>query len=133
MSSYAVAHMRTVTVGPGIVEYLQRIDATLEPFSGQFLVHGAKVEVLEGTWLAIKRPELDPVAVGGEIGTQEADHAQRGDDPAVAAILPLAGTQVAAAERRDDRQRDRDDHKDTRAGCAKKPLKPPQPRTASPR
>ena len=88
MSPDAVAHMRTVTVGPGIVEYLQRIDATLEPFSGRFPGAWRQGRVLEGTWLAIKRPELDPVAVGGEIGTQEADHAQRGDDPAVAADPP---------------------------------------------
>lgn len=35
-------------MGPDIVEYLQRIDATLKPFEGRFLVHGAKPEVLEG-------------------------------------------------------------------------------------
>lgn len=34
MTAYAVAHMRQVTMGPQIVEYLQRIDATLEPFRG---------------------------------------------------------------------------------------------------
>lgn len=50
MPAYAVAHMRQVTVGPAIVEYLQRIDATLEPFGGRFLVHGGEFEVLEGTW-----------------------------------------------------------------------------------
>jgi uncharacterized protein (DUF1330 family) len=50
MSSYAVAHMHTVTIGPEIVEYLERIDATLAPFGGRFLVHGGKVEVVEGTW-----------------------------------------------------------------------------------
>ena len=50
MPAYAVAHMHKVTIGPGIVEYLQRIDATREPYGGRFLVHGAKVEVVEGTW-----------------------------------------------------------------------------------
>jgi uncharacterized protein (DUF1330 family) len=50
MSSYAVALMRKVTVGPGIVEYLQRIDATLEPFGGRFLMHGGTAEVLEGSF-----------------------------------------------------------------------------------
>lgn len=50
MSTYAVAHLRKVTLGPQIVEYLQRIDATLEPFGGKFLVHGGEVEVLEGAW-----------------------------------------------------------------------------------
>jgi uncharacterized protein (DUF1330 family) len=50
MSAYAVAHMRHVTMGPAVVEYLQRIDATLAPFGGRFIVHGGEVEVLEGTW-----------------------------------------------------------------------------------
>ena len=50
MSAYAVAHMRQVTVGPPIVEYLQRIDATLEPFGGRFIVHGGEFEPLEGSW-----------------------------------------------------------------------------------
>jgi len=50
MSAYAVAHMRQVTMGPAIVEYLQRIDATLAPFGGRFIVHGGEVEVVEGSW-----------------------------------------------------------------------------------
>jgi uncharacterized protein (DUF1330 family) len=50
MPAYAVAHMRQVTMGPAIVEYLERIDATLAPFGGRFLVHGGQVEVVEGTW-----------------------------------------------------------------------------------
>ena len=29
MPTYAVAHLRNVTMGPQIIEYLQRIDATL--------------------------------------------------------------------------------------------------------
>jgi hypothetical protein len=32
MAAYAVAHMRQVIMGPDFVEYLHRIDATLEPF-----------------------------------------------------------------------------------------------------
>jgi uncharacterized protein (DUF1330 family) len=50
MPSYAVAHMRSVNIGPAIVEYLARIDATLAPFGGRFLLHGGRPEVLEGTW-----------------------------------------------------------------------------------
>jgi uncharacterized protein (DUF1330 family) len=45
MPAYAVAHLREVAMGPAIVEYLQRIDATLEPFGGRFIV-----EVWEGAW-----------------------------------------------------------------------------------
>ena len=50
MSGYAVAHMREVTMGPPIVAYLQRIDATLQPFGGRFVVHGGECEVMEGDW-----------------------------------------------------------------------------------
>ena len=45
MPAYAVPHLREVAMGPAIVEYLQRIDATLEPFGGRFIV-----EVWEGAW-----------------------------------------------------------------------------------
>ena len=48
MTTYAVAHMQTVQMGPAIVEYLERIDATLAPFEGRFVVHGATPDVLEG-------------------------------------------------------------------------------------
>jgi len=50
MTAYAVAHLRNLKMGPGIVEYLQKIDATLEPFGGRFLVHGGDLEVIEGEW-----------------------------------------------------------------------------------
>jgi uncharacterized protein (DUF1330 family) len=50
MTAYCIAHMRTVAMGPAIVEYLQRIDATLAPFDGRFIVHGGEAEVLEGSW-----------------------------------------------------------------------------------
>jgi uncharacterized protein (DUF1330 family) len=32
------------------VEYLQRIDETLAPFGGRFLVHGGTMTPLEGSW-----------------------------------------------------------------------------------
>ena len=50
MPAYAVAHLRDVHVGPDIVDYIRRIDETLTPFGGRFLIHGGPVEVLEGTW-----------------------------------------------------------------------------------
>jgi uncharacterized protein (DUF1330 family) len=62
MPAYAIAHLRSVDVGPAIVEYLERIDATLEPFAGRFLVHGATPQVLEdefpGTIVVIEFPDL---------------------------------------------------------------------------
>jgi uncharacterized protein (DUF1330 family) len=48
MAAYALAHIRHITIGPAIAEYLQKIDATLTPFEGRFLVHGGPIEVLEG-------------------------------------------------------------------------------------
>lgn len=31
-------------------QYLERVQSTLDPFGGRFLVHGAPVEVREGNW-----------------------------------------------------------------------------------
>lgn len=50
MTTYAIAKLAHVVMGAAIAEYLQRIDATLEPFGGRFRVHGAQAQVLEGTW-----------------------------------------------------------------------------------
>lgn len=47
MTAYAVAHLRSVDQNAEIVEYLRRIDATLDPFGGRFAVHGVLPEVLE--------------------------------------------------------------------------------------
>lgn len=48
MTCYAIGHLREVEMNPDIVAYLQGVDATLAPFGGQFLVHGAQPSVLEG-------------------------------------------------------------------------------------
>jgi uncharacterized protein (DUF1330 family) len=48
MSTYAIAHVQSVNLVPEIVEYLQRIDATLAPYGGRFLVHGDPADVREG-------------------------------------------------------------------------------------
>jgi uncharacterized protein (DUF1330 family) len=61
--AYAIAHLRNVVMGDEIAEYLRRIDSTLEPFGGRFLIHGGTPEVLEGDWtghlIAIEFPDLD--------------------------------------------------------------------------
>ena len=49
MASYAVGILNKVQMGPSVVEYLQRIDATLAPFGGYFIIHGGQPLVLEGT------------------------------------------------------------------------------------
>ncbi|WP_433650355.1 DUF1330 domain-containing protein [Micromonospora zamorensis] len=50
MTAYALAHLRRAPVHVEVLEYLERIDATLAPFEGRFIVHGGPVEVLEGSW-----------------------------------------------------------------------------------
>ena len=50
MPAYAIAHIRDIRMGPAVVEYLNRIDATLAPFGGRFVIHGGNAEALEGEW-----------------------------------------------------------------------------------
>jgi uncharacterized protein (DUF1330 family) len=50
MPAYAVAHLRHVDLGPEIFEYIRRIDETLDPFGGRFLIHGGPVDVMDGHW-----------------------------------------------------------------------------------
>lgn len=80
MTAYAVAHLTDIDLGPDIVEYLERIDATLAPFEGRFLVHGDPPEALEGDW------EGALIVIGFPTRRQA-----RGwyDSPAYRAILPL--------------------------------------------
>ena len=66
MASYAVALLNDVRMGPSIVEYLERIDATLAPYDGHFIVHGGEPEVLEGqspgTLVVIEFPDRSSAA-----------------------------------------------------------------------
>ncbi len=80
MTGYAIAHLQDVTVGAEIVDYLRRIDATLAPFGGRFIVHGADAEELEG------RAPGTPIVI--EFPTSERARAWY-DSPAYREILPL--------------------------------------------
>ncbi|MBI1197630.1 MAG: DUF1330 domain-containing protein [Phenylobacterium sp.] len=67
MTAYAIGHLTRVAMGPGVVEYLRRIDATLAPFDGRFIIHGGRPEVKEGAWdgvlIVIAFPDM-PAARG---------------------------------------------------------------------
>ena len=80
MPAFALAHLRTPQINADVFEYLERIQATLDPFGGRFLVHGATVEVLEGSWpgtvVIIEFPGTDEARAWYE-------------SPAYQAILPL--------------------------------------------
>ena len=65
--AFAVGQIRSVEMGPGIVEYLERIESTLEPFGGRYVVHGSRADVREGSC------DGDLVV----IGFPDRDHAER--------------------------------------------------------
>ena len=51
MTGYVLARLNTPgTVQPEVFEYLERIQATMGPFGGRFLIHGGAVDVCEGGW-----------------------------------------------------------------------------------
>lgn len=51
MTAYMLAHLRrSAEVHPEVLEYLERVQSALDPFSGRFLVHGGALEVREGEW-----------------------------------------------------------------------------------
>jgi uncharacterized protein (DUF1330 family) len=62
-AAYAIAHLRDVRINDDVLDYIERIQATLDPFGGRFLVHGATVEVREGPWpgtvVVITFPDID--------------------------------------------------------------------------
>jgi hypothetical protein len=66
--------------------------------------------------LAIECPEPDPVGVGRQIAAQQSEHRDRREDPAVIAILQLAGAEVSAAEQRCGDQPREYDHKGDQDG-----------------
>jgi uncharacterized protein (DUF1330 family) len=48
MAAYALAHLRDTDRHPEILEYMEKIQATLDPFFGRFLVHGGDIDAREG-------------------------------------------------------------------------------------
>jgi uncharacterized protein (DUF1330 family) len=50
MTAYGIAHLHSVSDHDDILEYIERIQATLDPFGGRFIIHGQRPTVLEGTW-----------------------------------------------------------------------------------
>ncbi|MEU2506657.1 DUF1330 domain-containing protein [Streptomyces sp. NPDC007863] len=52
MTAYVMANLGAQPVlDPEVLDYMERVQATLDPYGGRFLVHGApRREVLEGGW-----------------------------------------------------------------------------------
>lgn len=80
MKGYAIGILNDVDMGPPVVEYLERIDSTLAPYGGRFIVHGGPADVREGAnpgdVIIIEFPD-------------RVHAAQWYESPAYQAILPL--------------------------------------------
>ncbi|MDQ0383115.1 DUF1330 domain-containing protein [Amycolatopsis thermophila] len=85
MTAYALAHLMPAEPHPDVAEYLERIQSTLDPFGGRFLVHGAPVDVREGSWPG------HLVIIGFPTG---ADARAWYDSPAYRKILPLRADHI---------------------------------------
>ncbi|MEU6073366.1 DUF1330 domain-containing protein [Micromonospora sp. NPDC047074] len=85
MPAFALAHLHDVPINEDILTYIERIQATLDPFEGRFRVHGTTVEVREGDWpgtvVIIEFPDLDRARAWY-------------DSPAYQEILPLRARHI---------------------------------------
>ncbi|GIF14264.1 DUF1330 domain-containing protein [Actinoplanes teichomyceticus] len=63
MTAYAVAHLRTTSAHEDVLTYIERVQDTMAPYGGRFLVHGTQVEVVEGEWpgalVMLAFPDMD--------------------------------------------------------------------------
>jgi uncharacterized protein (DUF1330 family) len=64
MTAYALAHLRPQPpLHDDVFVYIERIQATMDPFGGRFLVHGSNPDViegpLEGSYVLIEFPDMD--------------------------------------------------------------------------
>ncbi|QFU88965.1 hypothetical protein YIM_18930 [Amycolatopsis sp. YIM 10] len=87
MTAYALAHLRrSESVHPAVLEYMSRVQATLDPFGGRFLVHGGELDVREGDWpgdvVLVEFPDLARARAWY-------------DSPAYQEILPLRADHLA--------------------------------------
>lgn len=85
MTAYAIGHFQPVEFTPQVAEYVRRIDTTLEPYGGRFLIHGGRMTALEGEW----RRTLVVIAFPDRVAA-EAWYAS----PAYQEILPLRTASV---------------------------------------
>ena len=51
MAAYLINHLRQPGVlREEVLDYLDRVQATLDPFGGKFIVQGGQIDVVEGAW-----------------------------------------------------------------------------------
>jgi uncharacterized protein (DUF1330 family) len=51
MTAYLINHLRQPgQLHPEVLDYLEQVQATLDPFGGKYIVQGGAIDVLEGCW-----------------------------------------------------------------------------------
>jgi uncharacterized protein (DUF1330 family) len=88
MTAYALAHLHTPSTHDDVLLYLERIQDTLKPFSGEFIVHGPEVEVMEGEW-----PGTVVIIAFPDLETARSWY----NSPAYQEILPLRTDHIAGS------------------------------------
>jgi uncharacterized protein (DUF1330 family) len=109
MPAYAIAHLRTPQINDEVLDYIERIQSTMDPFDGRFLVHGGEVEVIEGEWpgtiVILEFPDVDAARAWYESPANQEIHPQRtgnidGDALVVKGVdQPYSAAATAAALR----------------------------------
>jgi len=88
---YAIAHLRTPQINEDVLDYIERVQSTLDPHGGRFIVHGATVEVREGPWpgtiVVIEFPDVDSARAWYDSDAYQAILPQRTDHIAGSAII----------------------------------------------
>jgi uncharacterized protein (DUF1330 family) len=62
MAAFADAIVSETRFGPEVQQYLERIDETLRPYGGKFVIHGGPYHKVEGVWssdlIVIEFPDM---------------------------------------------------------------------------
>ncbi|XRQ12484.1 DUF1330 domain-containing protein [Actinomadura welshii] len=92
MTAYALAHLHPQPpLHDDVFVYMDRIQATMDPFGGRFLVHGTSPEVVEGPldgmYVLIGFPDMDKAKAWYESDAYQAILPMRTDNMDGTAVL----------------------------------------------
>ncbi|MDL4819401.1 DUF1330 domain-containing protein [Actinomadura opuntiae] len=121
MTAYALAHLHTpASLHDDVFTYMERIQATMDPFGGRFIVHGETPDVREGTWtgdlVLLEFPDIDAARAWYDSPAyQEIKHLRADHIPGTLLLIDGCGRDhdsaamaaaVRAAQRGQEQQRD---------------------------
>ncbi|NVI87050.1 DUF1330 domain-containing protein [Actinomadura sp. BRA 177] len=92
MTAYALAHLHPQPpLHDDVFVYIERIQATMDPFGGRFLVHATGTEVIEGPvdggYVLIEFPDMDKARAWYESDAYQAILPMRTDNMDGTAVL----------------------------------------------